>query len=82
MEKTVDSSTLLVLKCGYNKTEPEGRKEFNMNDVRMVYSEERGTWNVFNGAEWYYESKDYEQAEKVFDSFFWQEDDDYEEEEW
>ena len=53
-----------------------------MNDVRMIYSKERGTWNVFIGAEWYYESKDYEQAEKVFESFFWPEDDDYEEEAW
>ncbi len=53
-----------------------------MYDVTMIYSEERGTWNVFNGAEWYYESKDYEQAEQVFNSFFWHDDDDNYEEVW
>lgn len=37
MEKTVDSSTLLVVKCGYNKTEPEGRKEFIMDNPRLMY---------------------------------------------
>lgn len=77
MEKTVDSSTLHVLKCGYNKTEPEGRKEFIMN-VTMIYSEERGSWNVFNGDEWYFESKDYEQANEVYERLCWSEDYDYE----
>lgn len=37
MEKTVDSSTLLVVKCGYNKTEPKGRKEFIMDNPRLMY---------------------------------------------
>lgn len=53
-----------------------------MNEVIMVYNEERGTWNVYNGAEWYYESEDYDKAEQVFDSFFWQDEEEYEEEVW
>ena len=44
-----------------------------MDDVRMIYSEERGTWNVIVNSEWYFEG-DYEQAENVFSSFFCQED--------
>ena len=42
-----------------------------MNDVHLVYSESRETWNVFVNGEWYYESGNYEQAENVFNSFFW-----------
>lgn len=42
-----------------------------MDDVRLEYSKERGTWNVFCNGEWYYESEKYEQAENVFNSFFW-----------
>ena len=45
-----------------------------MDDVKMEYSEERKSWNVFVNGEWYYESKDYEQAENVFFSFFCEED--------
>lgn len=59
-----------------------------MADVTMEYSNERGTWNVIVDGEWYYEGN-YEQAENVFNSFFWPEDnesyeDDYEpdEERW
>ena len=59
-----------------------------MADVTMEYSNERGTWNVIVDGEWYYEGN-YEQAENVFNSFFWSEDnesyeDDYEpdEERW
>ena len=37
-----------------------------MNDVRLEYSKERGTWNIFIGAEWYFESEDYVKAEEVF----------------
>ena len=40
-----------------------------MDDVRMVYSEERNTWNVVVNGEWYFEGN-YEQAENVFNSFF------------
>lgn len=43
-----------------------------MDDVRMIYSKDRGTWNVVVNGEWYYESENYEQAENVFYSFFWQ----------
>lgn len=52
-----------------------------MPDVRMIYSESLGTWNVFNGAEWYYEGN-YEQCCKVMDSFYFGDDDDYYEEEY
>lgn len=44
-------------------------------DVTIEYSKERGTWNVFVNGEWYYESANYEQAENVFNSFFWVEED-------
>lgn len=47
-----------------------------MDDVRLVYNEERETWNVFIGAEWYYESKDYEQADTVYMSLICPDDDD------
>ena len=49
------------------------------NDVRMEFSEERGTWNVFANGEWYYESENYEQAEKVFDTFFFEDESEYDE---
>lgn len=42
-----------------------------MDNVQLVYSESRETWNVFVNGEWYYESENYEQAENVFNSFFW-----------
>lgn len=42
-----------------------------MNDVTLEFSPSRQTWNVIVNGEWYYESADYEQAEAVFDSFFW-----------
>lgn len=35
-------------------------------DVKLIYSEERNTWNVFIGAEWYWESEDYESAFDVY----------------
>lgn len=47
-----------------------------MPDVTLEFSESRGTWNVFVNGEWYYESPNYEQAEDVFNSFFWQDDED------
>ena len=39
-------------------------------NVRLVKGE-NGKWNVFLGAEWYFEGT-YEQAQQVYDSFFWQ----------
>ena len=39
----------------------------------LVFLDERKTWNVFVGTEWYYESHDYNKAIEVFDSFFWDE---------
>lgn len=42
-----------------------------MDEVTMVYSEERGTWNVFVNNEWYYEDARYDRAEAIFNSFFW-----------
>ena len=51
-----------------------------MDNVIMEYSNSRQTWNVFVNGEWYYESANYEQAEEVFDSFFWNEEDEYVEE--
>ena len=41
-----------------------------MSDVRLFYSEERESWNVVVDGEWYFESNDYEQAEKCADSFW------------
>ena len=48
-----------------------------MDDVRLVHSPSRGTWNVIVNGEWYYESTNYEQAENVFNSFFWEEEPEY-----
>ena len=45
-----------------------------MHDVNLEFSEERGTWNVFVDGEWIYESRNYEHAEKIFDTYFWEED--------
>lgn len=53
MEKTVDSSTLLVLKCGYNKTEPEGRKEFTMEKYyRVVLINDEAGMKVLTQKAW------------------------------
>ena len=52
-----------------------------MNDVRLEYSESRGTWNVIVNGEWYYEGN-YEQAENVFNSFFWNDDEEHYEEDY
>ena len=46
-----------------------------MNEVRLEYNEARGTWNVFVNGEWYFETNNYEQAEEVWTSFFWNDDD-------
>ena len=43
--------------------------------TEMIYNKERGTWNVFHNGEWYYEG-DYENANNVASSFFFDEDDD------
>ena len=45
-------------------------------NVTLVESKERGTWNVIVDGEWYFEGT-YEQAEKCFNTFFWPEDDEY-----
>ena len=50
------------------------------NNVQMIFSNERQTWNVFVDGEWYYESANYEQAEQVFNSFFWNEEEDFDNE--
>lgn len=34
-------------------------------EQEMVYSEERGTWNLFVNGEWYYEGT-YEECEKMY----------------
>lgn len=47
-----------------------------MDDVRLEYSQLRGTWNVFVNGEWYYEGN-YEDANEVYSSFFWDDDDEY-----
>lgn len=52
-----------------------------MDDVRLEYSQLRGSWNVFVNGEWYYEGT-YEDATKVADSFFWDDEDEYVEEEY
>lgn len=49
-----------------------------MANVTMEYSESRGTWNVFVDFEWYYEGT-YEQAERILESFYWEDEDEYEE---
>lgn len=41
------------------------------DDVRLEYSNERGTWNVIVNGEWYFEGN-YEQAERVFWTFFFE----------
>ena len=53
-----------------------------MDDVRLIYDDARETWNVYIGAEWYFESKDYERADEVFMNCICPEDEDnyYEEE--
>lgn len=50
----------------------EEEKEMG-NDVRMEFSNERQTWNVFVNGEWYYEGT-WEQADQIFCSFFWNDD--------
>ena len=47
---------------------PQGQeREVSMVNLTMMYSEERGTWNVFDGAEWILEGT-YEQCEKCIDN--------------
>lgn len=52
-----------------------------MDDVRLIYSDSRDSWNVIVNAEWYYESKDYEKALDVFNSFFFDDPDEIESDE-
>ena len=42
------------------------------HNVELIYSEERGTWNVVCDGEWYFEGT-YEQAERCFWTFFFDE---------
>lgn len=44
-----------------------------MHNVNLEFSESRGTWNVFVDDEWVYESPNYERAENIFNSYFWEE---------
>ena len=53
---------------------------FMGDNVNLVFSEERQTWNVIVNGEWYYESSNYEHAENIFNSFFWN--DEYDEPEY
>ena len=48
-----------------------------MHDVTMVFSETRGTWNVIADGEWYFEGN-YDQCCKIMDSFYQDEDEQYE----
>lgn len=49
-----------------------------MDNVEMVYSENRDTWNVFVNGEWYFEGN-YENANEVYTNCLMSnyEDDDY-----
>lgn len=40
-----------------------------MDDIRIVCSEERGTWNVIVNGEWYFEGT-YEQCCDVADTYY------------
>ena len=42
------------------------RERGSMDNVELVFNEDRETWNVFINGEWYFESGDYEQAENVY----------------
>ena len=46
-------------------------------DTEIIYSKERGTWNVFHNGEWYYESENYEQANEVYSYLICPIEDDY-----
>ena len=46
---------------------------------QLIQNKETGTWNVIVNGEWYYEGN-YEQAERVFNSFFYEDDEEYYEE--
>ena len=48
-----------------------------MHDVTMVFSESRGTWNVIADGEWYFEGT-YDQCCKIMDSFYEDENEQYE----
>lgn len=43
-----------------------GKKMFQ--EIVYVYSEERGTWNLFVNGEWYYEGT-YEECEQMYYNF-------------
>lgn len=43
--------------------------------MEMFYSNERGTWNVFDGAEWYFEGT-YEECAEIVNAAWGYEDDD------
>jgi len=39
-----------------------------MDNVRMEYAEGRGKWEIYVGAEWYFEGN-FDEAERVYQSF-------------
>ena len=47
-----------------------------MQRIEMVYSEERGTWNLFVDNEWYYEG-DYDLVLKMADTFWFSDEEEY-----
>ena len=48
-----------------------------MEDVRMI--NKNGYWNIFIGAEWYAETRDYETACDIYNSLLCSDEDDYQE---
>lgn len=50
-----------------------------IHDIKLVYSEERGTWNLFVDGEWYYEG-DYDKCIDMMETFYDDYEDDYVEE--
>ncbi len=50
-------------------------------NVNLVYSEERDSWNVIVDGEWYFEGT-YEQAEKCAETFWFDDEEDYDSDEY
>lgn len=46
-----------------------------MDDIKLIFHEDRNSWNVFLNGEWYFECTDYEQAEQVYFNLQLQDDD-------
>lgn len=47
-----------------------------MDDIRMFYDERRGAWELVVNGEWYFEGT-YEQVERMADTFWFSDDDEY-----